>query len=191
VATLDIQPSISGRGRNPYLSDRPVSEGGFAGTAGGVDSSQAGQRAADHTGQAKAKLVAQVGEPGRSTQAATDEAAMVGVETTAANSICKLPEANSTNLLKAAKGAPRMISQPPMFNPIWVPAGELVLRVHVLANGETDQVLVKESSGFKVLDDEAANQIRSARFQPGERDGQPTDYWVDLPIRYNKPSESK
>ncbi|TSA20435.1 MAG: TonB family protein [Betaproteobacteria bacterium] len=191
VATLDIQPSISGRGRNPYLPDRPVNEGGGVSHAGGVESSQAGQRAADHTGQAKAKLVAQVGDSNRSTLAATDEAAMTGVETTAANSICKLPEANSTNLLKAAKGAPRMISQPPMFNPIWVPAGELVLRVQVLANGETGQVLVKESSGFKVLDDEAANQIRSARFQPGERDGQPTEYWVDLPIRYNKPSESK
>lgn len=192
METLNIAPYNPGRRSNPYLSDRPVSGWGGVGTGDGVDSSQAGQRAVDHAGPAKVNLVAQAGDSsGRTTQAATNEAAMAGVETTAANSICKLPEATSTNLLKAAKGAPRMISTPLMFNPIWVPAGEVVLRVHVLVNGEADQVLIKETSGLKVLDDEAVIQVRSARFQPGERDGRPTDYWADLPIRYNKPHESK
>ena len=112
---------------------------------------------------------------------------MAGLETTAANTFCKLPEASETNLLKAAKGAPRLIKGAPMFNPVWVPPGSLVLRIHVLANGEPDQVLVKKSSGSNILDDEAVSQIRSARFQTGERDGKVTDYWVDFPITYKKP----
>ena len=82
---------------------------------------------------------------------------------------------------------PRLIKGAPMFNPVWVPPGKLVLRVHVLANGEVDQVLIKESSGSNILDAEAVKQIRSALFQPGERNGRATDYWVDLPITYNNP----
>ena len=83
---------------------------------------------------------------------------------------------------------PRLVSGVPMFNPVWVPPGELILRVHVLANGQPDQVLIKESSGSQILDDEAVNQIKTARFHPGERNGQITDYWVDLPITYKKPN---
>ena len=101
------------------------------------------------------------------------------------------PAVSDGNHPKTAKDAPRfprLIKGIPMFNPVWVPPGSLILRVHVLANGEPDQVLVKESSGSNILDDEAVSQIRAARFQPGERDGRVTDYWVDLPITYKKPS---
>ena len=165
---------------------KPTPSGGTGGTGSEAESSQAGLRAsANPISNPTGGLTRASG--GQRTQAAAQDSAMTGLETTAANTFCKLPEANDTNLLKAAKGAPRLIKGTPMFNPVWVPPGKLILRVHVLANGEPDQVLIKESSGSNILDDEAASQIRSARFQPGERDGRITDYWVDLPITYNKP----
>ncbi len=160
--------------------------GGAGGTGSDAESSQAGLRASASPVSGQAGGLAQA-SGGQRTQAAAQDSAMAGLETTAANTFCKLPDANETNLLKAAKGAPRLIKGAPMFNPVWVPPGKLILRVHVLANGEPDQVLVKESSGSNILDDEAVKQIRSALFQPGERNGRTTDYWVDLPITYNKP----
>ncbi len=160
--------------------------GGPGGNGSDAEASQAGLRASAQPLAAQTSGLARANR-GQGTQIAAQESAMAGLESTAANAFCKLPTANETNLLKAAKGAPRLISGTPMFNPVWVPPGSLILRVHVLANGEPDQVLVKESSGSNILDEEAVNQIRSARFQPGERDGRITDYWVDLPITYNKP----
>jgi len=100
----------------------------------------------------------------------------------------KHQQPNETNPPTGTKRVPQLISGAPMFNPVWVPPGKLLLRVHVLANGEPDQVLVKESSGSNILDEEAVNQIRAARFQPGQRDGRVADYWIDLPITYNKPT---
>jgi TonB family protein len=154
--------------------------GGPGGNGSDAEASQAGLRASAQPLAAQTSGLARANR-GQGTQIAAQESAMAGLESTAANAFCKLPTANETNLLKAAKGAPRLISGTPMFNPVWVPPGSLILRVHVLANGEPDQVLVKESSGSNILDEEAVNQIRSARFQPGERDGRITDYWVAQP----------
>ncbi len=197
MAPLEIKPAgislNTGRFAPPQYpvtgstTAQPGALGGTSGPGGSdAESSQVGLRASANPILGQASGLAQASR-GQSTQIPGQDSAMRGLETTAASAACKLPTANETNLLNAAKGAPRLISNPPMFNPVWVPPGSLILRVHVLTNGTPDQVLVKESSGSNILDEEAVNQIRSARFQPGERDGRITDYWVDLPITYNKP----
>lgn len=194
MAALEVGPANLGLNTGRFAptpatgstASKPGTSGGAGGTGSDAESSPAGLRASANPISNQAGGLAQT-RGGQRTQAAEHDSAMTGLKTTAANTFCKLPEANETNLLKAAKGAPRLISNPPMFNPVWVPPGKVLLRVHILANGEPDQVLVKETSGSNILDDEAVSQIRSARFQPGERDGRTTDYWVDLPITYNKP----
>lgn len=193
MADLEVGPATIGLDTGRFkpaatatTDSTAAKTGGPGGSGSDAEASQAGLRASAHPLSGQASGLARANR-GQGTQIAAQESAMAGLETTAANAFCKLPTANETNLLKAAKGAPRLISGTPMFNPVWVPPGKLILRVHVLANGEPDQVLVKESSGSNILDEEAVNQIRAARFQPGERDGRITDYWVDLPITYNKP----
>ena len=63
--------------------------------------------------------------------------------------------------------------------------GVVLLSVKVLANGRTDQILVKKSSGYALLDRAALDAVRFWRFEPAKRSQIPLTMIVDIPIRFS------
>ena len=60
--------------------------------------------------------------------------------------------------------------------------GKVLLSIHVLPDGEADQVEIEQSSGFKLLDQAAMEAVLKWRFQPAAQSGQPVasvvPYWI-------------
>lgn len=63
-------------------------------------------------------------------------------------------------------------------------SGTVVLRVRVGRDGVPLQVSVQRSSGFARLDEQAANAMRAARFNPYVENGQAQDCVVIAPFQY-------
>ncbi len=62
--------------------------------------------------------------------------------------------------------------------------GTVFLRVHVLSAGKVDTVEIKQSSGRKVLDEEAIRTVRQWLFTPSKRGDTPIDGWANVPIEF-------
>jgi TonB family protein len=65
--------------------------------------------------------------------------------------------------------------------------GRVVVRAQVLTNGRIGEVLVKIPSGSPILDRSALAAVKSWRFLPARRNGQPVTAWLDVPIQYSNP----
>jgi len=63
--------------------------------------------------------------------------------------------------------------------------GKVVLNVEVLAEGRAGQVLLHTSSGYDILDNAALQTIKSWRFTPAHRFGQPVTQWFLVPIKFS------
>jgi protein TonB len=63
--------------------------------------------------------------------------------------------------------------------------GKVVLNVEVLAEGKAGQVLLQESSGYEILDNAALQTVKTWRFSPARRFGQPVTLWFLVPIRFS------
>jgi len=62
--------------------------------------------------------------------------------------------------------------------------GTVLLRVRVLASGAVESVEIKQSSGRRVLDDEAVRTVKRWSFTPSRRGGTPIDGWATVPIEF-------
>ena len=62
--------------------------------------------------------------------------------------------------------------------------GTVLLRVRVLANGSVDAVEIKQSSGRRVLDEEAVRTVKRWSFTPSRRGSTPIDGWATVPIEF-------
>jgi protein TonB len=63
--------------------------------------------------------------------------------------------------------------------------GEVLLSIHVLPNGEADSVSVTQSSGFRILDQAAANAVWKWRFEPSTLAGKPVPSVIPYRIHFN------
>jgi len=63
--------------------------------------------------------------------------------------------------------------------------GRVLLRVLISAEGKAKQVELKQSSGYKRLDDSALTTVRRWRFVPAKRGGQPVEMWYDVPVSFS------
>lgn len=63
--------------------------------------------------------------------------------------------------------------------------GKVLLDVLILANGTVGEIKLKQSSGFKRLDDAALQTVKQWRFQPAKRGNQAIDYWYVQPISFS------
>lgn len=63
-------------------------------------------------------------------------------------------------------------------------AGEVLLRVHVGANGRTQAIDIVRSSQHRRLDHAAVAAVRRWRFEPAMRDGQPVPGEVQVPVDF-------
>jgi protein TonB len=62
--------------------------------------------------------------------------------------------------------------------------GTVLLKVHVLANGQPDSVDVQKTSGRKILDQAAITAVQGWAFAPAKRGQRPVDGWVTVPIEF-------
>lgn len=63
--------------------------------------------------------------------------------------------------------------------------GKVLLDVLILANGKVGEIKIKQSSGFKRLDDAALQTVKQWQFQPAKRGNQAIDYWYVQPISFS------
>lgn len=63
--------------------------------------------------------------------------------------------------------------------------GKVVLNVEVLAEGKAGQVLLHQSSGYEMLDNAALQTVKTWRFTPARRFGQPVTLWFLVPIKFS------
>lgn len=63
--------------------------------------------------------------------------------------------------------------------------GRVVLNVEVLAEGRAGQVLLHKSCGYDMLDNAAIQTVKSWRFTPARRLGQPVTQWFLVPIKFS------
>jgi periplasmic protein TonB len=63
--------------------------------------------------------------------------------------------------------------------------GRVLLRVHVQANGQPDEVKIHQSCGFERLDDTAVDAVRRWQFVPARLGGTSIAGWVIVPIQFN------
>lgn len=62
--------------------------------------------------------------------------------------------------------------------------GKVVLKIHVLASGQPDNVTVAKSSGYDILDEAAVKAVTGWVFDPAKRGQKPIDGWVNVPINF-------
>ncbi len=63
--------------------------------------------------------------------------------------------------------------------------GKVVLNVEVLAEGRAGQVLLHQSCGYEMLDNAALQTVKTWRFTPARRLGQPVTHWFLVPIKFS------
>lgn len=62
--------------------------------------------------------------------------------------------------------------------------GKVVLRVLIDAEGQPQEIEIKQSSGYERLDQQALQAVRQWRFVPGKRNGVPEAMWNIVPINF-------
>jgi protein TonB len=62
--------------------------------------------------------------------------------------------------------------------------GEVLIRTRVLPSGESDQLVLKRSSGYALLDEAAMEAVRKWRFRPARRGDKQIISWVEIPVRF-------
>lgn len=65
--------------------------------------------------------------------------------------------------------------------------GSVLLRVKVAPNGSPLSVVVKSTSGKKILDDTAVKTVKRWKFMPAMQGSTPVEGWVDVPINFKLP----
>ena len=63
-------------------------------------------------------------------------------------------------------------------------SGTVILRVRVNADGQVDELRVKQSSGHDILDDSAQSTIIDWQFKAAKQNGVEVAEWVEVPITF-------
>ena len=63
--------------------------------------------------------------------------------------------------------------------------GKVVLNVEVLAEGRAGEVKLQTSSGYDILDRAALQTVKTWKFSPATRFGQPVTQWFLVPIKFS------
>lgn len=63
--------------------------------------------------------------------------------------------------------------------------GKVILNVEVQADGKAGQVLLHQSCGHDILDNAALQTVKTWRFTPARRLGQPVTQWFLVPIKFS------
>jgi protein TonB len=62
--------------------------------------------------------------------------------------------------------------------------GEVLIRTRVLPNGEPDELVLAQSSGYALLDQAAMKAVRTWRFRPARNSDERIASWVEIPVHF-------
>jgi TonB family protein len=62
--------------------------------------------------------------------------------------------------------------------------GLVLLSAEVSVDGRVGGLKIKRSSGYAVLDRSALEAVKTWKFDPGRKMGEPTGMWVDVPVKF-------
>ena len=63
--------------------------------------------------------------------------------------------------------------------------GRVVLDVYILANGQVGELRIKQSSGFKRLDDAAMQAVKKWQYVPARRGNEAIPFWYIQPLSFS------
>lgn len=63
--------------------------------------------------------------------------------------------------------------------------GTVYLLLLVSKEGKVTQLKLKKTSGFNRLDQAALHAVKHWKFQPARQQGEPVDYWYELPLKFS------
>jgi protein TonB len=63
--------------------------------------------------------------------------------------------------------------------------GTVILDVLILADGTVGEIHIKQSSGYKRLDETAVKAVKRWRYTPARRGSQPIDHWHEQPVEFS------
>ena len=63
--------------------------------------------------------------------------------------------------------------------------GTVLLLILVKADGTVGEIKLKTSSGYARLDQAARQAVKRWQFQPALKEGQPIDFWYELPLKFS------
>jgi len=63
--------------------------------------------------------------------------------------------------------------------------GTVLLLILVKADGTVAEIKLKTSSGYSRLDQAARQAVKRWQFQPALKEGQPIDFWYELPLKFS------
>lgn len=100
----------------------------------------------------------------------------------------EVPTSKVEETITAATGNAAYLNNPSPDYPAFAQRqgweGNVLLRVHVLANGKPDKVEIKQSSGRKTLDESALTAVKNWTFIPSKRGNTAIDGWATVPIEF-------
>ncbi len=90
----------------------------------------------------------------------------------------QLPSADAAGLNNKAPVYPMLSRKRKEQGTVWM----LLL---VSKDGLVTQLKLKKTSGFDRLDHAALQAVKKWKFQPARKEGQPIDYWYELPLKFS------
>ena len=63
--------------------------------------------------------------------------------------------------------------------------GRVILDVYILANGQVGELRIKQSSGFKRLDDAAMQAVKKWQYVPARRGNEAISFWYIQPLSFS------
>ena len=63
--------------------------------------------------------------------------------------------------------------------------GIVVLEILIKADGTVGEIKIKNSSGFKRLDETAVKAVKRWRYQPATQGGKSIDFWYEQPLEFS------
>ena len=90
----------------------------------------------------------------------------------------QLPSADAAGLNNKAPVYPMLSRKRKEQGTVW-------LLLLVSKEGQVTQLKLKKTSGFDRLDQAALQAVKKWKFQPALKQGQPIDYWYELPLKFS------
>ena len=104
---------------------------------------------------------------------------------TASGSPAKTAEPTTQLPSADAAGLNNKAPQYPMLSRKRKEQGTVWLLLLVSKEGVVTQLKLKKTSGFDRLDQAALQAVKKWKFQPARKQGQPIDYWYELPLKFS------
>jgi protein TonB len=90
----------------------------------------------------------------------------------------ELPSADAAGLNNKAPAYPMLSRKRKEQGTVW-------LLLLVSKEGLVKELKLKKTSGFDRLDQAALQAVKKWQFQPARKQGQPIDYWYELPLKFS------